>query len=208
MINKLLDPVRAIQRVSCAGIISGAVYDCENPIAPGVNQRLILGNLDDIDVITYNVTNTYIIESILMKTSKPTFAFEGVRRSLNPQYSLVPQTVSIGYTHLLDFSVFDVSAAQKENLEAMAIKPQFAIVQNINDAGNADNFFEVYGITRGLDLLANTRIPADGDTAGAFVLQLSTPEEGGKENKMPATWFITDFATTLAAVDATLVPVV
>lgn len=205
---KLFNPLEMIQRVSCAGIVQGAVYDCENPIAPGVNQRLILGNLDDIDVITYNVTNTYIIESITMKQAAPTFAFEGVRRSLNPQYSLTPQTVSIGYTHLIDFSVFDISAAQKENLEAMAIKPQFAIIQNLNDAGNADNFFEVYGVTRGLDVLTNVRIPSDGDTAGAFVIQLSTPEEGGKENKMPATWFITDFATTLAAVDATLVPVV
>ena len=108
----------------CAGITIGASYDCENPIQAGVNQRLIIGNLDDIDVITYNITNTYIIENILMKSASPTFAFEGVRRSLNPQYSLVPQTVSIGYDHILDFSVFDISAAQKENLEAMAIKPQ------------------------------------------------------------------------------------
>ncbi len=203
-----LNALDALQRASCAGLTISASYDCENPIAPGVNQRLILGNLDDINTITFNVTDTYIIEDILMKVGAPTFFFEGVRRSLNPQYALVPQTVSIGYDHILDFSVFDVSAAQKENLEAMAIKPQFAIVQNLNDAGNGDNFFEVYGITRGLDVLTNVRIPADSDTAGAFVVNLSTPAEGGKENKMPATWFITDFATTLAAVDATLVPVV
>jgi hypothetical protein len=201
-----LNALAALQRAACSGITQGAEYNCENPIAPGVNQRLIIGNLDDIDVITYNVTNTYIIEDITMKSAAPTFAFEGVRRSLNPQYSLVPQTVSIGYDHVVDFSVFDISAEQKENLEAMAVKPQFCIVQNLNDAGNGDNYFEVYGVTRGLDVLANVRIPGDGDTAGAFVLQLSTPADGGKENKMPSTWFITDFATTLDAVNATLSP--
>ena len=203
-----LNPLQAIQRAACAGIGIGAEYDCVNPIAPGVNQRLIIGNLDDIDTITYNVTNSYIIESIVMKTGTPTFAFEGVRRSLNPQYSMVAQTVSIGYSHQVDFSVFDISAAQKENLEAMAVVPQFAIVQNMNDVGNGDNFFEVYGITRGLDVLSNVRIAADADTAGAFVLTLQTPADGGNENKMPATWFVTDFNATLAAVDATLVPVV
>ena len=201
-----LNPLESIQRAICAGITIGASYDCENPIAAGVNQRLILGNLDDISVVTYDVTNTYIITDITMKQASPTFAFEGVRRSLKPQYSASPQTVSIGYTHLIDFSVFDISAAQKENLEAMAVKPQFAIVQNSNDIGNGDNFFEVYGLSQGLDVLTNVRIPADGETAGAFVLQLSSPEDL-KENKMPSTWFDTDFATTLAKVDATLTPI-
>lgn len=192
----------------CLGITIGSDYSCADPIAPGVNQRLLVGNLDDISVITYDVTNTYIISDITMKTGKAMFAFEGVRQSLNPQYSLVVQTVSIGYSHQIDFSIFDISAAQKENLEAMATIPQFAIVQNINDTGNADNFFEVFGVNRGLDVISNVRINADGDTAGAFVTTLQTSEDGSKENKMPGTFFDTDFITTLAKVDALLIPAV
>ena len=206
--KNIFNSLEMIQRANCAGITVGADYDCENPIAAGVNTRLIIGNLDDIASVSFNITNTYIIEDITMKSTKATFAFEGVRRSVSPQYSLTPQTVSIGYSHQIDFSVFDISALQKENLEAMAISPQFAIVQNINDVGNDDTFFEVYGISRGLDVISNVRIPGDSDTGAAFVLTLQTPEEGGLENKMPATWFQTDFATTLGLVEATLTPAI
>ena len=47
-----INPMQAVQRAVCAGIAIGSDYDCVNPIAPGVNQRLIIGNLDDIDTIT------------------------------------------------------------------------------------------------------------------------------------------------------------
>lgn len=190
----------------CSGIVQGAEYSCESPIQPGVDQRLLLGNLDDIDTITYDVTNPYIITAITMKTGKAMFAFDGVRRSLNPQYALSPQTVSVGYSHQVDFSVFDISPEQKENLEGMAVVPQFAIVENANDVGNGNNYFEVYGLGRGLEMSSNVRIPADSDTAGAFVITLITAEDGAKESKMPATFFDTDYSTTLAKVDGLLTP--
>ena len=192
---------------NCSGITQGSTYDCVNPIQPGVNQRLILGNWDDIASITYDVTNPYIITDVTMKSTKQCYAFEGVRQSLAPQYSAVPATVSYGYSHQIDFSVFDISPAQKENLEAMAVKKQFAIVQNINDTGNGGNYFELYGTNLGLDMISNVRIPGDSDTAGAFVITLQTSEDSGKENKMPATWNDgVSFESTLVLVDALLTP--
>jgi hypothetical protein len=193
---------------SCAGITLGAIYDCDNPIKPGVKQRLLVGNLDDIALITYDVTNTYIITDITMKSTKAMFAFDGVRNSNNPQYEFVPQTVSLGYDHTCNFSVFDFSSLQKKNLENMAAAKQFAIVENMNAVGNGDSIFEVYGVGVGLDMISNVRIPADNDTGGAFVIQLKTGDEGGKETELPSSFWDTDFATTEVKVEALLTPAI
>ncbi len=198
MINKF-SPIWAIQRAICAGISLNADYDCENPIQAGVDQRLILMNLEDIDFANtiFDPTAPYIITTLALLPGKSAFSYEGIRRSLNPQYNVVQQAVSIGYSHQVDFSIFDISPESKENIEAMAVTPTVAIVQNVNDVGNKNNFFEVYGLSRGLQMSTGVRIPADSETAGAFTIQLITEADGAKESKMPATYFDTDFSTTL-----------
>ena len=194
-------------QIVCGGITIDALYDCDNPIVPGVDQRLILGNLGDIDTITFDLTiPTLITDITLLSGGKEALFFEGIRQSLNPQYSLIPATVSVGYDHQVDFLVFDLNQVQKENLEAMALTKLFAVVQNRNNAGNGDALFEVYGIGTGLELQTNVRIPSDTETGGAFSLSLKTSDNEGKEPKMPQNWFDTDFATTLAKVDALLTP--
>ena len=187
----------------CSGISLGAGYSCENPIQPGVDQRLVIGNLDDIDWANtvYDTERPNVVTNLALLPGKSAYAFEGVRRSNNPQYSLVPATVSVGYSHQVDFSVFDISPEQKENLESMAVKPTFAIVQNRNDVGNGDTYFEIYGLQNGLEMSSTVRIPADSETSGAFVITLITAEDGPKESKMPATYFNTDFDTTLDLVN-------
>ena len=192
----------------CAGITVGSIYDCDDPIQPGVRQRLLLGNLIDVASFTVNVSNSNLIEGIVMKSTKAMFAFEGVRNSLLPAYEFVQQTVGNGWDHIIDWSIFEVSSAQKANIEAMAAVEQFAIVENAKDSGNADNFFEVYGFSRGLVPITIRRAVADGDTAGSFVLQFKTGDTGGKEGNTPSTFFLTDLATTEAAVEALLTPAV
>lgn len=193
---------------NCDGLTIGSIYDCDNPIAPGVNNRLLLGNLDDISAIAYDVTTVTIITNITMKLGKACFAFEGVRQSLNPQYQFIPQTVSVGYDHQIDFLVFDISQVQKDNVEAMGVQKIFGVVQNAQGAGNGDNFFEVYGSIVGLEMLTGGRIPRELESQGALNLSLKTSDNEGKEPKMPQTWFETDFNTTLALVDALLTPAV
>lgn len=195
-----------VQFANCAGIGEGADYDCDNPLAPGVNQRLILFNLADIDTITYDVTESSIITDIALKTGTQAYAFQGVRQSLTAQYEFVPQTVSVGYDHQVNFQVFDISQSQKDNLEALGVVKTVAIVENVNAPGNGETYFEVYGPTRGLEPQTMTRLAADLETAGSFSIELKTSDNEGKESKMPNTWFDTDYATTLAKVEALLTP--
>jgi len=193
---------------ACGGISIGADYDCENPIVPGVNQRLILGNLDDILSVTYSTTKPTIIEDITMKVGKAAFAFTGIRQSLTPNYELVPGTVSVGYNHMVNFLAFDISQTSKDNLEKMALGKLFAVIENKNAVGNGDSIFEVYGLNVGLEASTLTRNPSDTETGGAFSIGLVTPEAEGKEPKMPQSWFVTSYAITLPLVDALLIPAV
>jgi hypothetical protein len=141
-----------------------------------------------------------------LKTGKAAYAFQGIRQSLNPQYELVPGTVSVGYMHTVNFLAFDINQAAKDNYEKMALAKLFAVIENKNNIGNGNSIFEVYGVNVGLEASAITRIPADQESGGAFTIALTTPEAEGKEPKMPQSWFKTDYATTLALVEALLVP--
>lgn len=195
----------------CGVITSGALFNCDTPIAPGVDERLILINKDDFDdaTVTFDAMDDFIITNIVLAAGgKQGFSFEGNRQSNNPQYLFVPQTVAVGYDHQIDFLAFDISAVQKDNLEKMALGKMVAIVENNRGRGNGDNFFEVYGSEVGMEVITLTRIPSDLETQGAFSIQLKTSDNAGKEPKMPPTWFETDYDTTKALVDALLTPTI
>lgn len=191
---------------ACGGITMGADYDCETPIVPGVNQRLLLGNLDDIESVTYSITTPTLIEDIILKTGKVVYVFQGIRQSLNPQYELVPGTISVGYNHTINFLAFDLDQEAKDNYEKLALGKVWGVLENKNAPGNGNSIFEVYGLNVGMEASALSRIPADQETGGAFSITVMTPEAEGKEPKMPQSWFLTDYPTTLALVNALLVP--
>ena len=191
----------------CAGITIGSLYDCDDPIQPGVRQRVQMGNIIDIESTTFNVGMPYVLEGITMKTTKAMFAFEGVRNSTVPSYEFVPQAAGNGWNHIISFSIFDISSAQKQNIEAMASTEQFAIIENSFDSGNGDNFYEVYGLGRGLVPLTIVRAPAASDTQGAFQLEFNSGDQA-IESKTPSTFFLTDLTTTTALVEALLIPAV
>ena len=195
-----------IQRDACGGIDMGAGYDCDEPIAPGVDQRLILMNRDDIDTVELEGVIDNLITDITLFDPAVAFAFQGVRQSLQPSYEFIPQQVSVGYDHIINFLVFDISQEQKNNLMKMALSKMVGIVENLKNPGNANSVFEVFGLGVGMEIITNSRINADLETAGAFSINLKTSDNEGKEPKMPASWFDVDFDTTKAKVDALLVP--
>ena len=190
--------------MSCAGIFEGASVSCASPLAVGIEQRLFLANLEDIAEggIVYDVTETNMITGITMKAGKTFFEFEGLRQSISFQEEFVPKPYSTAYKHTVDFSVFDVSASQRRNLEAMVFQPQIAILFGPNDSSLGNGFCNVLGVEAGLDVVTSIRIPADNETGAAYRIQLATPDAGGIETNYSAPFFDTDYATTLAAVVA------
>lgn len=196
--------------MSCEGIISGALASCTNPLVPFVRQRLLIGNLQDIDVITRSVTpgEENVIEDITMKVTKQMFAFEGLKSSISAQSELVPDGFTSLYNHQCNLIVFDVSSEQKLNLQAMASVEQFAIVENSKDDSLDNSIFEVFGIGRGMLPSELIRINADIDTGAGYSIVLITPDIGGKEVTLPDSFFDTDLSVTEANIEALLIPAV
>ena len=190
---------------NCNGITIGSEYDCLDPLKAKVNERLLIGNLFDIASVTFDVTNPTLITDITMKLGKAMFAFLGVRSTVKPQVDLVASDVNVGFSHQCDFSIFEVGAKDKENLQAMSTVSQFLIYENPKDSSLGDAVWEVMGINSGLEMATLVRMPADGATGGAYTCQLKTPE-AASETELPNSFFITDIATTELAIEALLVP--
>ena len=192
---------------SCAGITVGSVFDCANPLVPFVRQRLLLGNLEDIDTITRSVVvgEENIITAITMKSTKAMFAFDGSKNSVTAQVSLVAGGFVARYAHQVGLIVWEVDAAQKINLQGMAAVNLFGIVENSQDDSLGNSVFEVYGINAGIQVSEMIRINADAETGAGYVTTIVNPDEQ-TETTLPESFFVTDLATTIAAVDALLVP--
>lgn len=183
----------------CGGITIGAAYDCTAPISPGTKSTIWVANRDDIESYTVG-TNSSVITAITMKSGGAFYVFEGNRNSVTPTATFVPQTVSSGFDHMVNWNVFDISSLQKVNLEILSLSKITIIVENVNATGNGDSIFEVYGHGIGMEVETMTRINNDTETAGSFAIQTRTPDTGGKETQLPLSFFDTDYATTLAKI--------
>lgn len=187
----------------CGEIATGIGADCANKLFGGVNDRLILMNFNDIDGFTRNLTNTQIIEAIILASGKTGLVFQGKNNSTEPDSALVKQRFSNVYDHGINFKAFEVDADAKKELEAMADGLVVALVQNKFRGDDGDAEFELYGIDTGLEVQELTRAQLDADTQGAYDIVLRTSEQS-KEAHLPATFFLTDRSTTVALVEALL----
>ena len=143
-----------------------------------------------------------------MKSTTQAWEFEGLRTSISASWELVASENAANYNHLVNLSVYDMSSEQKLSLQGMAWERTFAIVENRNDASLADSIFECYGLGAGMLPLTMGRQAADTDTQGAVIIELGTPDFGGKETTIVESWFDTSYAATLVKVDALLTPAV
>jgi hypothetical protein len=186
----------------CGTITSNLSVNCTNPLQAGAEDTLYLINREDwLDAaITYNVTNTEIIENIVLASGIVAYTYQGKNNSVVPKYELVKQPYAEFYNHEINFKVFDVSPSAKEQLELLAKGQMVAIVQNKYKGTDGNAAFEVYGAQGGLVCTQNVREVSSTDTGGAFDLILKS-DETAMEPHMPKTIFITDYSTTKALVE-------
>lgn len=192
---------------NCSGIFQGQDIDCLDNLAVGLEQRLFLANLADVEDITYSATQgeENVITGITMKSGKSFFEFAGIAQTIKAQNELIRGDLNVSYKHTIDLSIFEVDNISLNNMQAMAFKNQIAITVGPNDSSLGNGAFQVSGKNVGLEMVTNIRIVADVATGAAHVIQLSTPEQGGTENEIPNPFWVTDYPTTLAALEALLI---
>ncbi len=197
----LFNPLTMRNLASCGGISSGAAFDCDAPLVPGLNPRVWLANYDDIEGYTYDVANTRLVTAITFKTGGAVYVFDGVKQSTNANSELVPQTLSVGFKHMVTLQVFDISSTQKLNLEKMCQGKMVAIIEHPNAVGNGDSVFEILGGGVGMEVTTLTRISRDTESQGSYSLELSTSDNEGQEATLPLSFLDADYATTLAKIE-------
>lgn len=190
----------------CGSITADVLKNCDNPLVGGTKDRLLLFNHADISSVLKDVSNELIIEDIIQAVGTKAQQIEGYNGSHNHNFSLAKRKYRDVYDHSGKLIILDISPATKKIIDDMAGGRYVALYENNHKGAAGNSAFEVLGIDVGLELTSLTRASDDDDNDGGFVLELKTPESGnGKESRMPATFFKTDYATTKALVDGYLV---
>ena len=185
---------------SCAKITAGIALNCDKPLVAGNKDLLTLINMDDVVGITRNVTNPQIIEGITLVSSPAAkaYQFEGKNSSIDTKSDLIKGKYSENYGHQVLFRVFEDGPDVKLQIEKLG-KGKFIAIYEKNYRGTADKAaFEIRGLDVGLVATVITQDSTDADTTGAYIITLAS-QEGFPEPHLPATFFLTDYATTKAA---------
>ena len=197
-----------IQRApSCAGLISGGIFDCLNPPVPGIKKRVIIGSIQKIASKSFDVSNDLLLEDIVMLQGEQCYQFDGAKNSIVPQIELREGSLSNTFAHMLALSIFELDSDQKMNIQGMSFDQLFCIIENANDSSLGDSIFEVYGLG-GMEVNELTRNPTDQDTGGAYVMNMQTPEEYGGETQLPVSLDAGGYQATLDLIDVLLAPAV
>lgn len=189
--------------MSCGTLSAGFTADACTPITPGLRTRLILLNYDDVASVTVTI-GTMIATAITQVGATVGYAFTGIKLSNESDSELVVKKYAQMFTHSVTFRLFGFDGSVKK-LENDLAKGKYIAVLDNNFAGTAGaSRFEIFGAGTGLFAKVISRKSTDSDTGGAVTVTLETDPEA-LEGLPPYAFYITDEATTLAAVNALLV---
>lgn len=185
------------------GIIAGSILvNCTTPPQAGTEDKMIVLNRKQIASLTKNGLNAQVIEDIILESGASGFVFEGLNNSIAPEYNMVPGRYFKMWNHQVDFLAFNVSPETKKRMEELKDADIVVIIYNKNQGASGDSAFEIYGLYSGLKASLIERKINDQETQGCFHIVAKTDEERGLEPFQPQTFFDTDYATTLAIVEA------
>ena len=196
---------------TCTSITAGIARNCDDKMVTGLQDEVILINLDDIDKASsaFDATNDMTITSIVLKTTSPAAAgykIEGINFSNEHNTALVKRRFINGWDHNLMFRVFDNTPAVKKFVKEAVDSRFVAIIKNRYNNRNASSdagvtVYEVLGWEYGLEITEATRDVMDEESLGAWVLQAAC-DDTVKEPQAPFTFWDTDESTTETAFQA------
>ena len=192
---------------SCSGLVSGGIYDCDNPLVSGIRKRVIIGSINKILTKTFDPADAMLMTDLAMQLGEQCYQFDGAKNSIQPSVELREGSIANTYGHILALSIFEVDSEQKLNIQGMVNDQMFAIIESVNDTALGNSVFEIYGLG-GMEINELTRNPNDPDSSGAYVISMQTPEEYGGESRLAVSLDAGDHQLTLDLIDVLLAPAV
>jgi hypothetical protein len=200
--------------IGCNQIVDCVLKNCANIVA-GIKDRAYFINYDhvDKDLSTFDPSNPLLLTQLVLKTVSPAayaYCVEGYNSSNEHKASLVKKPYQKVWEHGFVFRLFDNTPETKLWVNN-ATSSRFIVVieNNYNKMGvgitPGRTVFEVLGWDFGLELNAAERDPNSEDMLGGWLLTAGCSDKL-KESLPPLAFFVTDIATTRAAISALLSP--
>lgn len=175
----------------------GGEIDCDN--LPPSGTEAIVRAFNYRDILRYEETNG-IITDIVLKAGKTGFVFRGFRNDAKKtEEVIVPSVGAPMFKHGSGFVVYHRDQSTKNTVENLC-RGRFVFA--IEQKGQDETAFEVVGRKCGLGLVPGSIRDAHAN-GGFYVLNFATVDgEGELEPKLPQVFCDTDYATSLAALNA------
>ena len=182
---------------TCAVISEDLLLNCVNPLQSGTRDQMIIFNFDDWNQLlkTVDPTNNQIVTDITLISGLTGYLIQGINNSNMPKTNMKKGKFLNSFIHDVNFKVFTLGSAIKQQLENVARGRFVVIVENSYKGNNGECSYEIYGMNSGLIASVIDRDPSNADTQGAFDVTL-TSSELSLEAHLPATLFNTDYPTT------------
>ena len=172
--------------------------ECDEVIVPGVRDRMILLNHEDLGAIVYDGANPLLATGLSMINGTRAYSFVGRNGSIEPNERLAQDTYQKLFFHDVTFRVFSDSPEAKKFVQDMVNGKAVAILETNN------NKFEIYGVDAGLELKDFGNNRSDPNEVG-YRLDMGTNEDRNRESKLPLSLLVGgDFASTRTFVDSLL----
>lgn len=191
----------------CDTMISGDIAsDCANPLIKGLERRGIIMNRQDVDLVATKAkkvnANTY--NGVVMKTGKQGYnLYQQGRTPFNgAKTEMQANDLQNRWNHDIPFVILANGPGEAKQADELANGEFVVILENKNKGADGSSAFQILGLEQGAYALTGTIEKYSDDNHGglAFTLQEQMAPTAG------IYLFDTDYATSLAAVEALLTP--
>lgn len=185
------------------GITANVVNDCTKQPTAGLEQVAYAINRGDISAYTQDVSNPNLITDITLEAGKVAHKITSFRNDIDSGYDLVAsETLPDKYAHYFKMMPWDENSAQVNNLDNLE---DLVIVverkgRKTHDGG--DGAFKILGLDNGLYKSSASKRANDNNGIPTYEF---TSRAGEEENQSERVFYVTDYVTTKAALEALLV---
>ena len=184
------------------GIFADIVSNCTTQKSGGLEVVAYAMNRTDIESVTYDATYDNMVTAMTMKSTKRVWEVKGIKDLLNAGHDIVTAADRADlYKHYFASQAFETEAEKIFNQDAL--NDIVVIVEAKDKTATGDGVFFIYGLKAGLYKTTSTR--RFKDINGSRNIEFASMDSA-LESHSEYVFFDTNYATTLAAVQALLTP--
>lgn len=181
------------------GIKANILNQCDDAPVGGLEINAWVFNRADLTA-TVDGTNKNLVTSLAVASGKQGYKIQGFKRNLNAGHDIVVSETNVDkYTHYFNFQAWMLDSDAVNNLDGLS--DLVVVVERLNKMNSGDGAFKVYGLDTGLYKSTDTERANDLD--GNRNIEM-TSQAGEEPTVSSHIYFDTDYATSLAALDALL----